>query len=318
MGCLRVRKNYGIKIRVFSDFFSSFIIGVNVQRDVLQADQCAYMNMKPVSSPLPWGKVSAVIISYNEERNIRRTLSQLHWCDEIIIVDSYSTDATVDICREFNCTIYLREFNGYGSQKRYAVSKATHDWILCIDADEVLSDELVEEITTLPAQDLADYAAFSFRMNLVFLDKEFRHGKESGRYFMRLFNRMKGGFTDDKVHESIRVNGPVKRLNSIIRHYSYTSLHQCLEKSNRYSTYSAEMAFNKGKDKPMAVVLLGLPFNFIKYYVLERNCLNGIKGFYWSVFSSYYHFAKHVKLKELRDSYRKQNASVRNVPKVIS
>lgn len=264
------------------------------------------MNTKPEKRGFPFAKVSAVIITYNEAQNIRRTLSQLYWCHEIVIVDSHSTDATVGICKEFGCQVFYREFDGYGSQKRFAVSKASYDWILCIDADEVLTDDLVHEITSMPAWDLSEYAGFSFRMNLVFLDKEFLYGKESGRYFLRLFNKQKGGFTEDKVHESIRVNGPVKKMNYIIRHYSYTSLHQCLEKSNRYSTYSAEMAFSKGKDKPIVVVLLGLPFNFIKYYLLERNFLNGMKGFYWSVFSSYYHFAKHVKLKELRQSCKKQ------------
>lgn len=271
------------------------------------------MNTKPVKSHFPAGKVSAVIITYNEERNIRRTLQQLQWCDEIVIVDSHSTDATVPICQEFNCKIFFREFDGYGDQKRFAVSKASNDWILCIDADEVLSNELVREIVGLTPLDLETFAGFSFRMNLVFLHKEFLHGKESGRYFLRLFNRQKGGFTSDKVHESIRVTGPVKKLNHIIRHYSYTSLHQCLEKSNRYSTYSAEMAFSKGKDKPNVVVLLGLPFNFMKYYLLEGNFLNGMKGFYWSVFSSYYHFAKHVKVKELQQGMRKQKPSYSNI-----
>lgn len=251
-----------------------------------------------------FGKVSAVIITYNEEANIRRTLQKLHWCDEIVIVDSYSTDNTVNICREFNCTVYFKEFEGYGSQKRFAVAQATHNWVLCIDADEVLGDELVQEIIALPAEEARTHSGFSFRMNLVFLGKEFKHGKESGRYFTRLFNKQQGGFNNDKVHEAIKVNGPVKKLNHIILHYSYTSLHQCLEKNNRYSTLSAEMAFSKGKDKPMAVILLGLPFNFIKYYFLERNILNGVKGFYWSVFSTYYHFSKHVKLKELRQACR--------------
>lgn len=243
--------------------------------------------------------VSAVIITYNEEKNIRRTLEQLHWCDEIIIVDSYSTDQTISICEEFGCKIFFRSFDGYGAQKRYAVSKAAHDWILCIDADEVLSDALVEEILLTLKTNTHD-AGYSFRMNLVFLDREFLYGKESGRYFLRLFNRQKGGFTEDKVHESIRVSGPVRKLHHHIKHYSYTSLHQCLEKCNRYSTYSAEMAYKKGKNKSVAAVLLGLPYNFFKYYLLELNFLNGLNGFYWSVFSTYYHFAKYVKLRELR------------------
>lgn len=246
-------------------------------------------------------KVSAVIITYNEEKNIRRTLLPLYWCDEIIIVDSYSTDNTVEICKELGCKVFFRKFDGYGPQKRFAISKAKNDWVLCIDADEVLTDSLVNEIRE-NLSDINNYAAFSIPMNLVFLNKEFMHGKESGRSYLRLFNKQNAYFTDAKVHESIVVNGPVKKLRSTIKHYSYTTLHQCLEKYNAYSTYSSEMAFGKGKNKSLFAIVFGIPFNFIKYYLLELNFLNGLEGFYWSAFSTYYHFSKHVKIRELNQA----------------
>lgn len=257
-----------------------------------------------VSTPGPKElKISAVIITWNEEKIIRKTLSRLSWCDEIIIVDSHSTDKTVAICREFGCDVYTRTFDGYGSQKQFAIARATNDWVLCLDADEIPSEELVQEIRSI-RPDTA-YAGFSFPMNLVFLGKEFKHGKESGRYFTRLFNRKKGGVTGDKVHESFQVKGPVKKLQNTILHYSYTSIHQCIEKLNRYSALSAEIAYEKGKHKSALAVLMGLPFNFIKYYFMELNCLNGMKGFYWSVFSAYYHFMKYVKLNELQQGTRR-------------
>ncbi|OQP66547.1 hypothetical protein A3860_13785 [Niastella vici] len=256
--------------------------------------------MKAVPSKL---KVSAVIITFNEERNIEKTLSKLYWCNEIVIVDSYSTDNTVDICKRYGCRIFSRHFEGYGSQKQFAVSKAVNDWIICIDADEVLSNELVEEISQFTELDTA-YAGYSIPMNLVFLNKEFKYGKESGRYFLRMFNRKRGGFTSDKVHEGIQVNGPVKKANHIIRHYSYHSIDQYLEKMNRYSSYSAAMANNKGSNKSTCSVLLSIPLNFVKYYLLERNFLNGAQGFYWSMLSSFYHFVKYVKIKELNNSTR--------------
>jgi glycosyltransferase involved in cell wall biosynthesis len=251
-----------------------------------------------VTIPTARPKVSAVIITYNEEHNLRRTLSQLYWCDEIVVVDSNSTDNTTAVCLEFGCKVFYRAFDGYGSQKCYAVSRAAHDWVLCIDADEVLSDELIQDILhTLNYN--TGYAAFAFRMNLVFLDKEFHFGRESGRYFVRLFNKRSGGFTKDKLHESIHVDGRIKKLPGIIRHYSYTSLHQYMEKFNKYSTYAAEMAFQKGKNKSFIVLLLALPYYFIRYYLIERNFLNGVKGFYWSVLCTYYHFTKYAKLREL-------------------
>lgn len=248
---------------------------------------------------MPGPKVSAVIITLNEERIIAKTLRQLYWCDEIIVVDSYSTDNTVSICRQFGCKVLSRIFDGYGPQKQFAVSQAKHDWILCIDADEVLTDELIEEIVCSDWNN-TPYAGFSFPMNMFFLDKEFAHGHESGRHFIRLFNRTLGGFTGNKVHEGIKLNGPVKKMNGMVTHYSYYNLNQYLEKLNRYSTLSAEMAFKKGRNKPLAVALLALPFNFLKYYLLERNFLNGSKGLFWSILSAFYHFVKHIKLKELQ------------------
>lgn len=247
-------------------------------------------------------KVSAVIITYNEELNIRRTLSRLTWCDEIVILDSYSNDKTIDICKEFGCQIYYRSFDGYGTQKQAAVAKATNDWVLVIDADEVLSEELVSEMQHAVSSG-TDQAAFSIPMNLVFLNKEFKVGREANRYYIRLFNRHRGGFTADKVHEGIVVDGPVQKFRSTIKHYSYTSLHQCIEKCNKYSTLSSEMAFRKGKNKSVPVLLMALPFNFFKYYLLDLNFMNGLKGFYWSVFSTYYHFAKYVKLNELNRAH---------------
>lgn len=256
------------------------------------------INRQNTTKISPALKVSAVIITYNEEQIIEKTLAQLYWCDEIIVVDSYSTDNTVRICSTYGCKVFSRHFDGYGSQKQFAIAQAKNDWVLSIDADEVMTDELVQEIVNLSENDL-EHAGFSFRMNMVFLNKEFLYGKESGRYFLRLFNRQKGGVTSEKVHEGIQVTGSVKKLKHIVRHYSYHSVFQYLEKFNRYSTYSADIAFRKGKNKSIAVLLLAFPFNFTKYYLLERNFLNGLKGFYWSAFSTFYHFAKYVKLNEM-------------------
>jgi glycosyltransferase involved in cell wall biosynthesis len=255
------------------------------------------VSRKVETNVCPAFKVSAVIITYNEEQQIERTLSKLHWCDEIIIVDSYSTDRTVEICYSKRCKVLFRHFDGYGSQKQFAVSQAKNDWVLCVDADEELTDELVQEVIGLTEAD-KQYSGFAFRMNLVFLGKEFLHGKESGRYFLRLFNRQKGGITADKVHEGIHVEGPVKKLNHIVRHYSYTSIYQYLEKFNRYTRFAAEMGKRKGKHRSTFIIILAIPFNFTKYYLLERNFLNGLKGFYWSVFSTFYHFVKYAKINE--------------------
>lgn len=245
--------------------------------------------------------VSAVIITHNESRNIRRTLNRLSWCDEIIVLDSYSTDDTVAICREFGCEVYFRPFDGYGAQKRHAVSLAKNDWVLCLDADEVLSEALVEEIIRV-MQNNPDCVGYRLPMNLVFLGREFRYGKESQRYFLRMFNRKIGNFNADAVHERVELEGKIGKMENRILHYSYHSLQQWLDKCNRYTTMGAEGATKKGKKKSFLTILVSLPYYFTRYLFLERNILNGPQGFYWSVLCTVYHFIKYVKMREIQAS----------------
>jgi len=253
-------------------------------------------------------KVSAVIITYNESRNIRRTLSKLHWCDEIVIVDSFSTDDTLDICREFGCSIFVKTFEGYGAQKKFAVSRASNDWILCIDADEVLSDDLCKEIMMTISKN-PSCAGYQVPMNLVFLGREFRYGKESQRYFLRLFNRQSGSFNQALVHEKLELDGKTGRLREKMLHYSYASLRQWNEKCDRYSSLSAREAVKRGKKKSILAVLSALPYYFFRYYFIDRNFLNGLEGFYWSILSAQYHFLKYVKIRELHASATNATAS---------
>ena len=243
-------------------------------------------------------KVSAVIITCNEAHNLRKTLNQLYWCDEIVVVDSFSTDETVEICSQFGCKVFQRVFDGYGTQKRFAIEQASHDWILSLDADEYLTWDLAQEIQHELCAN-PEIVGYELPMNLVFRNYEFRHGKESNRFFLRLFNRNFGGMSADKVHEGIHVNGPVKKLKNIILHYSYRDTHHYFSKMNRYTAYGAEMAHAKGKKKSMFFIAISVPFYFFKYYILERNILNGENGFYWAAFNSYYHFVKYIKTRDL-------------------
>jgi len=254
----------------------------------------------PVHSRMPGTPVSAVIITRNESLNIRRTLSKLYWCDEIVVLDSYSTDDTVAICKEFGCRVFFHRFEGYGAQKRMAVSKAKNNWILSLDADEVLSDALILEMTTEFARSEPSCSGYELPMNLVFLEKEFRYGKESQRYFLRLFDKRKGNYDNKNVHEKIGLSGEIKKFDHTILHYSYTSVEQWYKKCDQYSSLSAEAAMGKGKSKSLLAVLFAMPYYFFRYYFIERNFLNGENGFYWSVFSSFYHLMKYAKIRKLR------------------
>ena len=246
-------------------------------------------------------KVSAVIITFNEEALIERTLDQLWWCDEIIIIDSNSTDRTADICREFGCSVFSRAFSGFGEQKSFGVSKAKNDWVLCIDADEVLTESLIDEIwIELKNADGDGIAAYSIPRNLVFMNRVFRHGKETHSVVIRLFNKNTGAWDGSLVHEKVLVNGVVKPLKHKILHYSYHDYSQFLSKINLYSSLGAKKLLERNAKKSSLLTVLPIPFNFFRYYFIDRNFLNGYQGFSWAILNTCYHFVKYLKLEELR------------------
>ena len=264
--------------------------------------------------PLPGGKknisltvksrqelpVSAVIITYNEEAVIAKTLSRLWWCDEVIIIDSGSSDRTVSICELSGCRVFSREFNGFGEQKSYGVSKAKNDWVLCIDADEVLSEALIEEIQSELAGLDGNTAAFSIPRNLVFMNRVFNYGKETNSFVTRLFNKRLGNWDGAVVHERVIVRGETKSLKNKILHYSYHDYSQFLHKINLYSSLGARKMLENNRKKSRVMNVLAIPFNFFRYYILHRNFMNGYRGFAWSALNTCYHFVKYLKLEELR------------------
>ncbi len=242
-------------------------------------------------------KISCVIITFNEEENIRRALNSVKWCDEIVVVDSGSTDRTVEICEENNCRIYKKEFNGYGEQKKYAVSLAKNDWILSVDADEVVSDELCDEIKNIFNDDEIKIDGFFIPRSLIFLGKHFKHGRESKEYYLRLFNKNYGNFSSDKVHEKVILKGDTQKLNGTLLHYSYTNIEQYFNKFNSYTTKAAQVLFDEGnKGRNVVSIVLSFPVYFFKNYFIYRNFLNGMQGFLWALFSSWYPLVKYAKL----------------------
>ena len=248
-------------------------------------------------SPVP---VSAVIITLNEAAIIGQALSRLWWCDEIIVIDSGSTDKTVEICEEQGCIVYFRAFKGFGEQKNFGVSKAKNDWVLCIDADEILSEPLMDEIRDELSIPHIHYTAFAIPRNLVFMNKVFQYGKESDSSLVRLFNKTKAVWDGAVVHEKVQTAGPVKTLKNKILHYSYHDYSQFISKINLYSSLGSKKLLEKKSTKGKTLVILAIPFNFFKYYIIDRNFMNGYRGFVWAVFNTFYHFVKYLKLAELK------------------
>ena len=244
-------------------------------------------------------KISVVIITYNEEKRIRLTLESVKWCDEIIVVDSCSTDTTVDICKEYNnCKVYVQPFLGYGLQKRFAVDKASNDWVLSIDADEIVTDALCEEIKSILSSSSISKAGFNVPITLVFLNKTFNYGAENKCLHLRFFNKNEGNFDSQNLHEVVKLRGSISTLKNEILHCSYVDTHHYIQKMNDYTSIYANEAVKKARHVGQQKSVFRFSFEFIRQYFIKCNFLNGYPGLVWSIFSAYYVFVKLVKLYE--------------------
>ena len=245
-------------------------------------------------------KISAVIITLNEEHLLESVLQPLAaLCNEIIIVDSGSTDRTVEIAEKYNCRVYHKKFEGYGNQKRYAVSLASNDWILSIDGDEVITPELKDEIAFLFTKEPIQYKGIYVPITFVFMGKIFKYGNEYKKNHLRMFNKSSSNFNNSSLHEKVEVKGEIYALKNHLLHYSYKNLASYFAKFNHYSTLAAENKMaKKNKITILTIVLIG-PWTFFHQYLIRLNILNGFPGFIWALFSSYFAVVKYTKLYEL-------------------
>lgn len=253
--------------------------------------------------------ISAVMITYNSERVLAEVLRALSWCDEIVVVDSGSTDQTIAIATSFGCRVMHRDFDGFGTQKGFAVRQAHNDWVFVVDCDEVvtpaLRDEILARVGTEP-----DIAGYKVPISLVFLNQLMRYGGEYKMRHLRLFNRRYGTYNVNRVHEDVLLNGKVANLKHHCLHYSYASIHEYFEKFNRYTTAGAQDLSVRGKQTSIAKIAFRMPFSFVREYVVKRNVLNGYPGFMWSLFSAMYPVVKYAKLREMNSAAQ----AVRQIP----
>lgn len=245
-------------------------------------------------------KLSAVIITKNEEKAVGRTLSSLAFCDEIVVVDSGSTDATQEICRARGARVIVRPFDGDGPQKQFAISQASNDWVFVVDADEVVSHGLQDEIAALKSGTMNDFAGLYVPISLFFLGKTLRFGGEYGKPHLRLFDRRAGNFNANFVHGGATVAGRIGRCRGHILHYSYESLEDYLVKFNEYTSAGARACFEKKRKGAVLHVALRFPLTFVKVYLLKGCFLDGYPGLVWSLLSSFYPVVKYAKLRELQ------------------
>ena len=252
-------------------------------------------------------RISAVIIALNEERDIENALRSVAWCDEIIVVDSGSTDGTLKICREFGCRVFSRDFNGFGEQKQFAVDQASSDWVLSIDADEVISPELKNEILSVLNDDSRPEKGYMLPITTILWDMKIRRSIRYTRPKLRLFDRNFGKFNGAKLHEGVEVSGKVGALSEAMYNYAYADINDYFQKFNFYTTIAAKEGYARRKKVAGASMLLRFPFQFIKMYVFQGFFLDGLTGLLWALCSSFYPLVRSMKLRELSSASRRNS-----------
>jgi glycosyltransferase involved in cell wall biosynthesis len=237
--------------------------------------------------------LSVIIITKNEEKNIRRCLESVKFADEIILVDSGSTDKTLEIAREFTSNIHSTDWPGYGQQKNRALNLATKDWLLSLDADEEVSSDLQKKIKWVLSASTSSDAYKIFRP-VIFMNRLIKYA--SGADFsVRLFKRQRARFTDDVVHETLIVNGTTGKLFEPIYHYSFGDVATILTKMNKYTTLVAEQRAARGLRGSIFKAITHSLSMFLKVYILKRGFLDGTPGFILAVSfaeGSYYRYIK--------------------------
>jgi glycosyltransferase involved in cell wall biosynthesis len=240
-------------------------------------------------------KISATIITFNEERNLPRAIESLRCCDEIVVVDSGSTDRTTEIAERFGARVLEANWRGYAGQKNYASDQATYDWILSIDADEALSEDLEGEIWALKKKG-PDCDAYTVPRLAQYLGKWILHSGWYPDRKIRLFDRRKASWRGEYVHESVFCDGGrVGQLQGNLLHYTCDSLTEHLRTMNRYTTLAAEEVVARKKAVGYRQLLLDPPWTFFKSYVLQRGFLDGIEGLAIAYMASLYTFLKYAK-----------------------
>lgn len=241
-------------------------------------------------------KISALLITYNEEEFIRDYILYMDFVDELIIVDSYSTDKTIDIIKEFpHVKLYQRKFDDFSSQKNYAIEKASNIWIIFFDADEVIPKSLKEEIIEKVSNETEEVAYWIYRTT-IYMGKEIRYSGLQNDKVIRLFKKEFCRYNGKLVHEEIDAKGNVGFLKNKMKHYSYKGMDIIIAKRNKYAQLQAETLFKKGKKSTVFHFFVKPAFRFFKHFVLKRGFLDGFQGFMISYVYSYTVFMRYVKL----------------------
>jgi len=239
-------------------------------------------------------KISATIITYNEERNLPRAIESLRCADEVLVVDSGSSDRTVELAQKLGARVIESQWLGYAKQKNFAAERASHDWILSLDADESLSEALEAEIWGLK-KGAPDCDAYTMPRLARYLGRWIRHSGWYPDRKVRLYHRAKAHWEGDFVHESVKVAGPVGDLQGNLLHFTCDSLAEHMRTMDRYTTLAAEQLVEAGRRVSWARLIFEPPWTFFRTYVLQAGFLDGVEGVAIANMAALYNFLKYAK-----------------------
>ncbi|MBK9099145.1 MAG: glycosyltransferase family 2 protein [bacterium] len=243
-------------------------------------------------------KISVIVITKDEEKNISDCLQSVEWADEIIVVDSESTDKTIELAKQFTDKVIIKKWEGYVPQKRFALSLATNEWVLSLDADERVTPELKEEIMNL---DPDDFNGFKIRRKNFLMDKEITSCGWEKDFQLRLMKKSKADFSNRLVHEKFIVDGKISVLKNPMLHYTFSSFSDYLAKINRYSSLKSQELFQKKKRVNGWIIFSHTVSAFFAFFFIRRGFKDGVYGLIISLLHSVSTMMNYIKLWELQN-----------------
>jgi glycosyltransferase involved in cell wall biosynthesis len=244
-------------------------------------------------------KLSVTIITKNEEKNIKRCLMSVKWADEIVVLDTNSTDRTVEICRQFTDQVFCVDWHGYGKQKNLCADRASHNWVLNIDSDEEISPEGAEEIKEVLRRGTPKHSVYHFPRKNFFAQRWVRYGGWYPDRKSRLYDKRQVSFTESQVHEILAPDENAGSLHNPILHYSFSGMEDYIERQNRYSTLYAREKMDNGFRAGWSHLVLRPPTAFIKNYFIRQGFRDGFLGLFLAMAFAFYTFLKYAKTKSI-------------------
>ncbi|MBV8810264.1 MAG: glycosyltransferase family 2 protein [Acidobacteriaceae bacterium] len=243
-------------------------------------------------------KISATIITFNEERNISRVIESLRCCDEILVLDSGSNDRTVEIASNLGARVVEASWHGYATQKNMAMELAANDWIFSIDADESLSEALEAEIWQIKKAG-PKFDGYTVPRLAQYMGRWIMHSGWYPDRKIRLFNKQRATWVGEFVHETVKITGSIGHLNSNLLHFTCDSLSQHVRTMDSYTTLAAQEIAAREKNVPLSKLLFDPPWTFFQTYVLKLGFLDGVEGLTIAYMAAFYNYVKYAKARHM-------------------